>query len=657
MRDLDSIKSDMKSAMRRQSSISLEDLAVEFEEHGTTDALAWANNARGTAAIRRGDNAEALLQFERALGFFQCLPPDKNDEASVLSNIAMVHTRMGDYAKALEVFHRSLQGHLSRGAGENAANVTMNIGGIHYYQAEYPLALEFFERALSLYEKNGIVGGIASSLGNIGSVYTMAGDLAKGLEYFHRQIDLYEQNNMTSILHEPLVNVATTHMRAKEFDTSLTLLHQALDIAVEHNERHAEQHIAHSIGDTLAARSSHADAVPWFRRALDVARSIDAAAGIAQSMIGLISALYHSGEVDEARQLLDDHDDIMKPYPVPGTYRKVVRSLLLRDVGAVDEAHALLTEALQEATDRNLRSEMVDITKDLRELAHHMRDLDLYVEYNERYQRLADELHGAEATRRLGLQQKDREIALERARIQKQLDVLYAALPEHIAQRVSRGEVVHDHHDNAAVIFLDIVGFTTLSSQLDASGVVLFLESIFRELDAICERHNITPIKTIGDSYMAVAFEEQPNSRTTEQPNGRITEQPSFGCELRAANAALDILSAISRMVSPLSSPEGSPEGSPGGSPEGSPLQVRIGMNSGPVTAGVLGTKRLQFDVWGDTVNVASRLESSGESGKIQMSEAFATSLAPGAWNVALRGEIELKGKGRMTTYWLEANT
>ena len=82
-------------------------------------------------------------------------------------------------------------------------------------------------------------------------------------------------------------------------------------------------------------------------------------------------------------------------------------------------------------------------------------------------------------------------------------------------------------------------------------------------------------------------------------------------------------------------------------------INVRIGVHCGPVTAGVIGTKRLQYDVWGDTVNVASRMESTGEAGKIQVSEAFAQLVANGH-ALDARGEVDIKGKGSMTTYWLE---
>jgi class 3 adenylate cyclase len=201
-------------------------------------------------------------------------------------------------------------------------------------------------------------------------------------------------------------------------------------------------------------------------------------------------------------------------------------------------------------------------------------------------------------------------------------------------------------------MFADIVAFTTHASHIPPSDVVTFLDAVFATFDAICEQHAVTKIKTIGDAYMCFKGDG------TEPENTRAL-----------ASVALGILHAGLTW------------------PDGTPLQVRIGLHSGPVTAGVIGSKRLQYDVWGDTVNVANRMESTGEPGRIHVSEQFALflglvphhvrndshtptaikerSVIPnevrneehGTWHLALRGETELKGKGLMTTYWLEGAT
>ena len=166
---------------------------------------------------------------------------------------------------------------------------------------------------------------------------------------------------------------------------------------------------------------------------------------------------------------------------------------------------------------------------------------------------------------------------------------------------------------------------------MDPHDTTTLLAEIFERFDEICKQHRVTKVKTIGDSYMAVGFE---------------------GAD-RVAQAAVKMIA------------------SPFTWPDTSPVQFRIGVHAGPVVAGVIGKERLQYDVWGDTVNTASRMESTGEAGRIQCSEAFERSFASAQDDVAQRhseersdeeplfnfterGAVEVKGKGSMTTYWLE---
>jgi class 3 adenylate cyclase len=177
---------------------------------------------------------------------------------------------------------------------------------------------------------------------------------------------------------------------------------------------------------------------------------------------------------------------------------------------------------------------------------------------------------------------------------------------------------------------LDIVGFTTHTSELDASVVVYLLQNIFTTFDAICAKHDVMKIKTIGDSYMAVAFGTANQIANSEQ---------------RIANTA------VAMMSSTFTWPH-----------TGERVMFRIGLHCGPVVAGVLGTERMQYDVWGDTVNVASRMESTSEPGRIHVSSSFALAvkgeMTKGRTGHALtireRGTMEIKGKGMMKTYWLE---
>jgi adenylate cyclase len=185
-----------------------------------------------------------------------------------------------------------------------------------------------------------------------------------------------------------------------------------------------------------------------------------------------------------------------------------------------------------------------------------------------------------------------------------------------------KSEAIADSFSEATVLFADIVGFTELSSRLTPQELVQCLNQIFSCFDNIAEKYGLEKIKTIGDAYMVVGGLPNPRS-----------DHAAAICQM--AIEMQKELQAINRSM-------------------GEKFDIRIGINSGPVVAGVIGIKKFIYDLWGDTVNIASRMESHGESGAIHISEATYR-LIEGQFNCELRGAIPVKGKGQMTTYWLRA--
>ena len=213
---------------------------------------------------------------------------------------------------------------------------------------------------------------------------------------------------------------------------------------------------------------------------------------------------------------------------------------------------------------------------------------------------------------------RTRELAEERDRSE---NLLLSILPTPIARRLEQGEeLIADYFDSATVMFADIVGFTSLASRLKPTKVVDVLNTLFGELDSIADRHEVEKIKTIGDSYMAV---------------GGVPLRQRDHAE-RIANVALEVMPAIEQL----------------GRTMDLPLSARIGVHSGDVVAGVIGRRKFIYDLWGDTVNTASRMESHGVAGRIQVSDGV-RELIGDKFHLEPRGEIEVKGKGNMATYWL----
>ncbi|MCB9745746.1 MAG: adenylate/guanylate cyclase domain-containing protein [Alphaproteobacteria bacterium] len=204
----------------------------------------------------------------------------------------------------------------------------------------------------------------------------------------------------------------------------------------------------------------------------------------------------------------------------------------------------------------------------------------------------------------------------------REYGALLSAFPPSVVRRLLAGEPVAEQHAHVTVLFADLVGFTRLAEQLRPEELLPILEALFSRFDRIAAAHGVEPIKTIGDSYMAAAGVPEPRPDHVEA----------------AARMALDMRRAVAeeRFGEHV-------------------LQVRIGVHTGPLLAGVVRTRRQLYDLWGDTVNVASRLESHGEPGRIQVSEAVAEVLRPLGYVLEPRGRVSLKGHEGVEAAFLEA--
>ncbi len=248
----------------------------------------------------------------------------------------------------------------------------------------------------------------------------------------------------------------------------------------------------------------------------------------------------------------------------------------------------------------------------------------------EKYMELEHEVRSVEARKQATkfdyehkTAEREKTLAVERALSKATREILANILPPTITERLLNGEKkIADSHQCVSVLFIDIVGFTKMSTKLPAGELIDILDIVFTRFDTICKKHGLEKIKTIGDAYMAVCGAPVAVENHAE----------------RTALAALEMLEDFSmeqRFSVPID------------------LGFRIGLHSGSVVAGIIGENKYAYDLWGDAVNTASRMESHGEAGKIHASEEFRNSVGS-EFIFSERGEMEIKGKGKMKTYFLE---
>jgi len=741
MRTIDEIRTSMSKALELPNTTMLMELAEEAAAIGTDLALATSHDARGLARLNSQDTAGALPAFEQALAIYTMLD-DRHRMGVSEENIGHAHQRLGSPEQALASYERSLAHFESTGNSEAVTRVLLvimallralgryqqaldlgeralqivegrqdqpriawvhaDIGNVYNDLGDIPSALDRYGRALGIYERIGDRSGAVSVTSNRGVLFFKTGDYPAALESFHRalqeSIELGDRMGEASAL----CNVGVVYLTTDNYAESLSYSHRALLIQEELGNQSECALLHNNIGSALNDVGQNARAMEHFERALETYRSLGrgpgiamvldnlagimmemdqydealvhseralelhqehrALGGIAKTTGDMITSLIATGQTDRAESLLASFDTMHVDDPAVRASREYSRAHLQQLRGEHDAAMASLGVALQIATDHQQRAHQAKTHKLMREQCQTRGDFAGYIEHNNEFIRITDEINGKDATTKVAMQEAERRIAVERQEHVKHLAVLHSTLPTSVADRVIRGErVTGDHFDAAAVLFADIVGFTSRTSTMPPSEVVDLLENIFSTFDAICERHGVTKVKTIGDSYMC------------------------FKGDADAATNALAIaLTALEFNARTFLWPHSTDES----------VRFRIGLHIGPATAGVIGTQRLQYDVWGDTVNVASRMESSGEAGRVHVSAAFAANLKRNTeyriqnsmsesenqesqevshvtshsslltqlvtGNLSLvtidRGFVDIKGKGLMQTHWLEGS-
>jgi guanylate cyclase len=222
------------------------------------------------------------------------------------------------------------------------------------------------------------------------------------------------------------------------------------------------------------------------------------------------------------------------------------------------------------------------------------------------------------------VEQRDRARAALEIERERSEQLLLNVLPKPIAERLkSTSDAIADRYDDVSVLFADLVGFTAASSHMAPEDLVALLNRIFSSFDQVADLERLEKIKTIGDAYMLAGGLPEPRADHLEA----------------IARAAITMRDEIATLAK---------------TPGQEWLRVRIGIDAGPAVAGVIGRRKFIYDLWGDTVNTASRMESLGVPDEIQVTERVATRLAP-TFGVRERGVIEVKGKGPMRAFLIDA--
>ncbi|MBS1537719.1 MAG: tetratricopeptide repeat protein [Bacteroidetes bacterium] len=525
----------------------------------------------------------------------------------------MAYHAIAEYPLALENLHKELAFYEESGDENNIAASLHNIGSVYHNLMDYPRALEYYGQALAMNEKNGNKVWMSNNLSSIGRIYIDIEDYPQTLEYFHKSLSLVEEIGVKDAVANMLSNIGIVYCRMLDYPKAIEYLQNALTISEEMGFKVSIVRCYINIGYFYKGMGEYSIALKYMKLAMDMTEELGLKE-LSANNLGNIGELY-------AEKSFDGYNP--------------------------EKAEEYLLKAIDYYKDVSQKQNQCDFYKSLANLYRNENKWEEADRCFQKYHEIYVEIRSDDTKnviRNFGYERKvaerDKEIAIAKAAADAEMNVttslLHKVLPASIATRLIKGETIADYFTSVSILFADIVGFTPIASKMPARKVLGFLNYVFGEFDRIIEKHGCEKIKTIGDGYMAVA-------------GAPIT------CEdhaERIARAAIEMMGDIKL-----------PDDIRSSLPKGAIFNIRIGINIGPAFGGIVGENRFVYDIYSDSVNTAARMESHGEPNKIHVSEEFVFHLQNrmdmtnddlGGITFEERDEIEIKGKGKMKTYFLE---
>ncbi|MFN8360787.1 MAG: adenylate/guanylate cyclase domain-containing protein [Candidatus Kapaibacterium sp.] len=507
-------------------------------------------------------------------------------------------------------------------------------------QGNFEESLTYAEEALAIAEEHTLTTQQANALAAIGIIYYKLSDFTRALHYYHHAMQLNEMLANKEGLAGIFNAIGILYSSLTQYDQSLEYLEKGCELYAALGHQLGLGATICAIGNIYLDKGDYHTALDYYRKALAISEAIGRKSGIAINS-GNIGTIYE--KLGEYSQAFDYYQQALTINRDIGAHEGIAGDL--GNLASLYATEGFSGFSLAQAEELFLRVIEMDSRLGLKEhiIVQYQRLADVYArmerwrdayECTTKYLALKEdvfsetvrrEAQNLSAERKAAEREKQRLVAHAKHQATEQL--LHNVLPPSIAAQMLTGStLIAEKLPTVSVLFADIVNFTKLSQSITPEELVEGLDRIFSTFDALAEKHGLEKIKTIGDAYMVVSGAPIPRSDHAEA----------------IAHFALDMVEAMKEFRSISTGEE---------------IQVRIGIHSGEVVAGVIGKKKFAYDLWGDAVNTASRMESHGEAGRIHVSEEFkhaVETLHAPSLQFIRRGEIDIKGKGIMKTYFLE---
>ncbi len=566
----------------------------------------------------------------------------KKEEGYAYKNIGITYYFQGKYIEALENYNNSLAIFKSIKDYVGIANLQNNIGAVYYDRADYARALEFYLQSLKNSETAGDKLRILSALNNIGGVYSInPATKKKALEYYLRALDLCKELGSTNEMGAISTNIGEIYFAENDDTRALYYFNQSLKA---YGETEGSLNAYNALGRLYAREGKFEQAASFHNKALNLAMKLENDLSILQSLMGLANVHVKQGDFKKAIEYFKQAEIPASRAEENDDTKDLYREMSIAYMKTGDYKNAYHYQALFSdlkdtiynlATDKKLGSLQFDfdLHKKEGEIKLLTKDKEL-AELSLVRQKLTRNAFGIGMLlvfmialliyRNYKSKVKTNKILDQQ---NKQIEMLLLnILPAEVAHELQEsGEATPRDYESVSVLFTDFKGFTTLTEKMDPGELVKELSDCFIAFDNIIGKYNLEKIKTIGDSYMCAGGLPKPDKNHA----------------MNIVRASLEIQSFMQ---------EHNRRKEERGLP---PWHLRIGIHAGPVVAGVVGKRKYAYDIWGSTVNIASRMESNGEPGRVNISSSV-YELVKNDFPCSYRGKIHAKNVGDIDMYFVE---
>ncbi|XOV65908.1 MAG: adenylate/guanylate cyclase domain-containing protein [Fluviicola sp.] len=539
-------------------------------------------------------------------------------------------------------------------------------GSSFFIRGNAALAIDYYVRSLEIKEQIDDKPGMASILNNIGLIYSDQGDYKRSMTYFKRCLEIEKSIGDSLAVGVTLSNIGSSYQSMEKDDTALQYFKEALPILEKYNDERTMAGALSNMGTIFLSRGDINKALEYQQRGLRMREKLGDQRAVSSSLV-LIATIYRkqkkyskalslgnkalnlsqkSGAIKQSKVAAEF---LWETYKLMGQFKKSLEMLelhiQLRDsIESEENRQEVIRQefeyeynkqaALDSAT--FAQKELLSEAKLARKNAESdKKDAELAAQRNKQYALFGGlallVIFAAFMYNRFRVTRKQkRTIEKQKKKVDKEKkksdELLLNILPQEVADELKReGKATPMSFEQATVLFTDFKGFTKVAVDMDPQELVATLNECFSAFDEIVEKHNLEKIKTIGDAYMCAGGVPVKNKTNP----------------VDAVNVACDMISWLDkwntrRLEQGLQS-----------------WEIRIGIHTGELVAGVIGSKKFAFDVWGDAVNVASRIESAGEPGRINIS-GTTQALIKDHFETEYRGEIEVKNRGAVGMYFVE---